>query len=330
MSQRRPQQYRSGDTSMNTYSSSDQSQQVGSRQYSGYRGGVQQQQVGQQQQQQSFGYGVSHGMGAPVPPANTNQFVPQQQPRQFVPQQQQQSQPQQQPEWFETASYGSQHQGGDTNYTEHQSQPNYHQQQVKYNQQYSLRGGNDDDEDDQPLLEELGVDLPAILHRIKAILTFRYASTDATSLDLGGPIIFMSVFAVCHLLVGKLHFGYILGWMMVGSVLLWFILSSMAASVEVDGVGGPEDNEYRLDLYSCCSIAGYSLLPLVMHAGLSLLFPRRSMFTYLVAVIAVLWATAAAVQLFKLRGQEGLQGKGMVVAYPCALMYTAFALLTLY
>ncbi len=203
------------------------------------------------------------------------------------------------------------------------------------NGEYSLKNsaGRDDD-DDQPLLEELGIDLPAIIHRIKAILTFRYSSADATSLDLGGPIIFMSIFAMCHLLVGKLHFGYILGWMVMGSVLLWFILSSMAAGGSEDGYERYDDGQggdsHRLDLYSCCSIVGYSLLPLVLHAGLSLLFPRRSMATYVVAVMAVGWATAAAAQLFMMRGQEGLKGKKLVVAYPCALMYTAFALLTLY
>jgi hypothetical protein len=203
------------------------------------------------------------------------------------------------------------------------------------NAQYGLKNNTGrDDDDDQPLLEELGIDLPAILHRIKAILTFRYSSADATSLDLGGPIIFMSIFAVCHLLVGKLHFGYILGWMVMGSVLLWFILSSIAAGGSEEGYerygDGQGDDGHRLDLYSCCSIVGYSLLPLVLHAGLSLLFPRRSMATYIVAVMAVGWATAAAAQLFMMRGQEGLKGKKLVVAYPCALMYTAFALLTLY
>ena len=206
---------------------------------------------------------------------------------------------------------------------------------AQINGEYSLKSGaGRDDDDDLPLLEELGIDLPAILHRIKAILTFRYSSADATSLELGGPIIFMSIFATCHLLVGKLHFGYILGWMVMGSVLLWFILSSMAAGGSVDGYERYDDGQggdsHRLDLYSCCSIVGYSLLPLVLHAGLSLLFPRRSLVTYIVAVVAVGWATAAAAQLFIMRGQEGLKGKKMVVAYPCALMYTAFALLTLY
>lgn len=180
-------------------------------------------------------------------------------------------------------------------------------------------------DEDAPLLEELGIDVPAILHRIKAILTFRFAASDAESLDLGGPIIFMSIFAMAHLLVGKLHFGYILGWMVVGSILLWFILSSIASG---SNDGDPVEGTH-LDLYSCCSIVGYSLLPLVMHALLSLLFPRRSIVTFTIAVLAVLWATGTASKLFILRSRP-LRGKTVVVAYPCMLMYTAFALLTLY
>lgn len=68
-----------------------------------------------------------------------------------------------------------------------------------------------------------------------------------------------------HLLVGKLHFGYILGWTVVGSLLLWFLLNSM--------VGGDPDAS-ELTLYSCCCAVGYSMLPLVLHAFLSLLLPR--------------------------------------------------------
>jgi hypothetical protein len=179
-------------------------------------------------------------------------------------------------------------------------------------------------EDDAPLLEELGIDVPAIMHRIKAILTFRFHSTDADSLDLGGPIIFMAILAIAHLMVGKLHFGYILGWTVVGSVLLWFILSSVA---EGDDTVEKEDN--RLDLYSTCSIIGYSLLPLVGHALVSLLLPRRSIATLILGGLAVLWAAYTATRLFMLRSR-GLHGQKMVVLYPCILMYTSFALLTLY
>ena len=70
---------------------------------------------------------------------------------------------------------------------------------------------------------ELGIDIPAILRRTFGILTFRLGSQDAENLDLGGPLIFMALLGAAHLLAGKLHFGYILGWTVVASMLLWWV-----------------------------------------------------------------------------------------------------------
>ena len=120
--------------------------------------------------------------------------------------------------------------------------------------------------------------------------------------------------------VGKLHFGYILGWTIVGSALIWFILSSIA---------GHETDGRSLDLYSCCCLLGYSLLPLVLHAVGSLLLPRRSIFALGFGVVAVLWSTQTAARLFVHRS-VALRGQLSIVFYPCFLLYTAFALLTLY
>jgi hypothetical protein len=66
--------------------------------------------------------------------------------------------------------------------------------------------------------------------------------------------------------VGKLHFGYILGWTVVGSVLIWFVLQSV--------VGSDHPDCKSLDLYTCCCLLGYSLLPMVAHAIVALLLPR--------------------------------------------------------
>lgn len=120
--------------------------------------------------------------------------------------------------------------------------------------------------------------------------------------------------------MGKLHFGYILGWTVMGSVLIWFILSSMAGQ-DVEG--------RSLDVYSCCCLLGYSLLPLVLHALASLLLPRRSVVAMVLAVLAVMWSSHTAGKLFVHR-TAALRGQLPIVIYPCVLMYAAFALLTLY
>jgi hypothetical protein len=47
------------------------------------------------------------------------------------------------------------------------------------------------------------------------------------------------------------------------------------------------------------------------------------------AVVAVLWASHTAAKLF-VRRSPLLDGQHLVVLYPCLLMYTSFALLSLY
>lgn len=122
--------------------------------------------------------------------------------------------------------------------------------------------------------------------------------------------------------IGKLHFGYILGWTVVASLFAWFVFSRIA---------GPESDadEENLDVYSCCCILGYSMLPLVLHALGSLLLPRRSTATLVTAMIAVLWSAHTATKLF-VHKWRGLRSSYPIIMYPCTLMYTAFVLLTLY
>jgi hypothetical protein len=185
-------------------------------------------------------------------------------------------------------------------------------------------------DEEPPLLEELGVDVPAILRRARAILALRPGSSALDDLDAGGPLVLMAALGAAHLLSGKLHFGYILGWTVLGSSILWFVLSAVAAAGGGGGgEGGGGGGAGRLDLYSVCCLAGYSLLPLVLHAAAALLLPRRSRAAAAGGAVAVAWAGWTASRLFQARA-PGLRGQGPVVLYPCLLMYSAFALLTLY
>lgn len=176
-------------------------------------------------------------------------------------------------------------------------------------------------EDEPPLLEELGIDIPAILGRIKSVVTFRLSGRDLDNFDMGGPLIFMTILGVLHLLVGKLHFGYILGWTVVGSVLIWFVLQSI--------VGSDHPEAKSLDLYTCCCLLGYSLLPIIGHAVVALLLPRQSLPSLIGAGVAVLWSAQVAATMF-LNRTAALMGQRLLVTYPCILMFSAYALLTLY
>jgi protein YIPF5/7 len=65
---------------------------------------------------------------------------------------------------------------------------------------------------------------------------------------------------------GKLHFGVILGWSVVHSVLIWFLLNQLSGTEAEDSKG--------LDLYSCCCVVGYCLLPICVYSALGLVVPR--------------------------------------------------------
>eukprot|EP00879_Flechtneria_rotunda_P024268 GHRR01025720.1.p1 GENE.GHRR01025720.1~~GHRR01025720.1.p1 ORF type:complete len:154 (+),score=53.10 GHRR01025720.1:403-864(+) len=106
-------------------------------------------------------------------------------------------------------------------------------------------------EDEPPLLEELGIDLAAILQKTKAILLHQMKSSSLDDLDFGGALIFLLLLGGLHLLLGKVHFGVLLGWSVAQSILLWFVVNQIASN---------EAAEHRaLDLYSCCCIVGYGM-----------------------------------------------------------------------
>ncbi|KAK9919010.1 hypothetical protein WJX75_008673 [Coccomyxa subellipsoidea] len=179
-------------------------------------------------------------------------------------------------------------------------------------------------EDEAPLLEELGIDLQGILRRSVAVLTHRLGSNVLLDLDLGGPLFFAAILGSVHLLTGKLHFGVILGWSVVGSAAVWFVVSNLA------GQGGHASG-HELGppgIYDCCCLLGYGLLPMLLHALISLLVPKGTA-TVALAVVALLWSGMTAAKLFTKRSPV-LEDHLYLIAYPCFLMYSAFALLSIY
>lgn len=75
-----------------------------------------------------------------------------------------------------------------------------------------------------------------------------------------------AVAVVSPLQMGKVHFGVLLGWSVVQSVVLWFMVNQIASN---------EAAEHRaLDLYSCCCIVGYGMVPLLVLSVAVLFTPR--------------------------------------------------------
>ena len=94
-----------------------------------------------------------------------------------------------------------------------------------------------DDEDyslEPPLLEELGVNIPHIIQKTKAVLHPLAAHdphlTDDT--DLAGPLAFALALGVTLMLSGKLHFGYIYGFGVSGCLAMSFLVNLMYVVID--------------------------------------------------------------------------------------------------
>jgi hypothetical protein len=72
--------------------------------------------------------------------------------------------------------------------------------------------------------------------------------------DLAGPILFCLLFGTFLLLSGKVHFGYIYGVALVGTVSQYAILNLMALN--------------SIDFVRTASVLGYCMLPLVVTSAL--------------------------------------------------------------
>ena len=202
--------------------------------------------------------------------------------------------------------------------------------------------------DEPPLLEELGVDFAQIARRAKSAmnpLPSRKKHTRETSKDddLAGPLVVFGLIATLHALQGKGHYGYILGWSAIASGLTCWLLNQLTAQNNNDA----GDN---LSLSRTASVIGYnatsilflSVVKAFVHSegssngsksssgGGSLSGTTNSFGILAFACVCILQASSKSSGLFLHgMGQCG-EGKRLVVFYPMVLLYSLYALLTLY
>ncbi|KAF8544735.1 hypothetical protein BDD12DRAFT_723195 [Trichophaea hybrida] len=176
-------------------------------------------------------------------------------------------------------------------------------------------GGYDDE---PPLLEELGVNFTHIKGKTLAVLN-PLQTVDQHMMDdsdVAGPIIFCVLFGTFLLLSGKVHFGYIYGVALLGSVTLHLLLNLMSPPT------------HSLNYIRSASVLGYCLLPLVFTSGLGVAYPLDRMLGYLLSVAAIVWSTYAASNMFV--GVLGVREMRWLVAYPLALFYSVFGIMSIF
>lgn len=182
--------------------------------------------------------------------------------------------------------------------------------------------GNYDNADpyanEPPLMEELGINIDQIMQKTWAVITFKSLNDNRNILyepDLAGPVAFLLAFGCLLLLSGKIQFGYIYGLGTIGCLVIHFVVHLICSR--------------NISFMCTVSVLGYCLLPMVLLSGLSILIDlRTSLVGNLISVVAILWCTVGASNLLVTAIE--MSHSRLVIAYPCALFYTVFALLTVF
>ena len=192
------------------------------------------------------------------------------------------------------------------------------------------KGAGDIDDDfynEPPLLEELGINLEHIWLKTKAVVVpFRRFHKHSSALqdpalivedaDLAGPLALALLLGGELMMSGKLQFAYIYGFGVFGCLAMTVVLNLMSPEKPISG-------------WTVTSILGYALLPVNLLAAVKLLFVFYLQgVTKVLAVLTVLWSTTASTRLLELGC--GLQAQRYLMAYPIALLYTAFVLITIF
>nr|XP_009860868.1 protein YIPF5-like [Ciona intestinalis] len=171
-------------------------------------------------------------------------------------------------------------------------------------------------EDEPPLLEELGINFDHIYQKTLAVLN-PFTITDAGIIketDLAGPLCFCLALGATLLLGGKVSFGYIYGIGGLGVVAIYALLSIMSMNGVTVG--------------SVASVIGYCILPMVFLSGCSLVISLKGVVGIILTLLTVTWCSLSASKLF-VCGFD-MESQQLLVAYPCALLYGVFALLTVF
>jgi len=184
--------------------------------------------------------------------------------------------------------------------------------------------GDDDFDNEPPLMEELGINMQHILLKTKAVvLPFSRFGVDQKEVmheddnDLAGPLVFALLLGGELMLTGKLQFSYIYGFGLFGCLSMTLILNLMSP--------------VAVSIWTVASILGYALLPVNVLAVVKIFVVNLGKFETIGALLAVLtiaWCTVASTRL--LEQKCGMRDQRYLVAYPIALLYSAFVMITIF
>jgi len=178
-------------------------------------------------------------------------------------------------------------------------------------------GGGNEFEDEPPLLEELGINPNHIVQKTLSVLN-PLRTTEQSILqdtDMAGPLVFCLALGGFLLLSGKVTFSYIYGIGVLGSLAFYCLLSLMATKATVT-------------FGAVVSVLGYCLLPMVVLSGINVLITIQGSLGSVLAGLCILWCAISASKLFVTA--YSMDHQQVLIAYPCALLYGVFALITIF
>jgi hypothetical protein len=205
--------------------------------------------------------------------------------------------------------------------------PNDYNNSNDMNNNNNYGSDTSDWENELPLLEELGINLQHIMLKTKAVVIpaqrwNKSALTDPAMIvedaDLAGPLAFALLLGGELLLTGKIHFGYIYGFGLFGCLAMTVILNLMSPQGAVS-------------VWTVTSILGYCLLPVNILALVKILLVNIANLSTLgrfCGVLTVIWSTTASTRLLEVGC--GMRDQRYLIAYPIALLYSAFVLITIF
>lgn len=176
-----------------------------------------------------------------------------------------------------------------------------------------------------PLLEEIGINFDHIITKTKIVFnpaSFRNALSDEilNDSDLAGPLIFFLLFGLFLLLAGKVHFGYIYGVALFGTVSLHNLSKFMGNNESASPA--------KLQFFNTASILGYCFLPLCFLSLIGVFHSLDNKMGYGLGSIFVVWSTWSSSAF--LNSLLQLHGARALIAYPLMIYYSVFALMAIF
>lgn len=192
-------------------------------------------------------------------------------------------------------------------------------------------GGQDDAfalsiEDEAPLLEELGINIQHMLLKTKTVVfpfsRFGGDQIDPAAIcqeaDMPGPVALLLLLGGEMVLTGKLQFGYIYVYGLLGCSAMTLVANLISPTEAVS-------------FWTVTTIMGYSLLPVNILALIKIfvmdLINLQALGNFLGA-LTVLWSTLASTRLLELGC--GLRKQRYLIMYPLLLFYSAFVMMTIF